>query len=398
MKQRLAVFFGGKACEHDISIVTGQQLIENVDKARYDVIPVYIARDGIWYSGESLLNMDFMRKFDAQAKGVFPVSLSALPNGRGLIVESEKSGIFAKKSEPIAFDVAILAMHGLNGEDGSIQGLLELAEIPYSSPGVLGSAAGMDKILMKTTFKGAGIPVLPGLCVLRDEWEAGPDEVIGKIEAELDYPLMIKPANLGSSIGITKADDRDGLYEAVEIAIRYDRRILIEKAVKDLAEYNCSAMGFGSDVRVSLCEQPLSWESFLSFEDKYMRDSSGKNSGMDSMGRLLPAPISDELTAQIQGYTKQIFMLFDCKGVVRIDYIYDKVDEKLYVNEINTIPGSFAFYLWEPLGISFSQMIDQMVFYAQQADKEKKRNVFAYSSEVLSKAQIGAKGAKSKTK
>lgn len=394
MKKTIAVFFGGQACEHDISIITGTQLAENIDRSRYDVVPVYIARDGAWFTGKKLLDVTFMRAFQANDKDIQRVSLQPTPNKRGLVFEDTKhSGLFSrnKKEENISIDVAIIAMHGLNGEDGTLQGLLELANIPYTSPGVLGSSVGMDKILMRTVFKGAGIPVLPGECILRSEWEKNPDQIIAYIEDILPYPMFVKPANLGSSIGISCAKDRDSLYEALEVAVLYDRRILVEKAVVDIAEYNCSALGFDEDIRVSVCEQPVTWETFLSFEDKYMREQSKQSGGMKGMGRVLPAQIPEELTAQIQSLTGEIFRLLDCKGVVRIDFIYDKSEERLYANEINTIPGSFAFYLWEPLGISYSRLIDMLIQFAEEAQREKNRNVFAYDSDVLKKAHFGAK-------
>lgn len=394
MKKTIAVFFGGQACEHDISIVTSHQMMENINRKRFHVVPIYISREGQWYSGEKLLDMDFMRRFDSEEKSLQRVWISPMPNGRKLLSETKKSGLFGKKEEPIIIDAAIIGMHGLNGEDGTLQGVLELADIPYTSSGVLGSAVGMDKVMMKAAFRGADIPALPGVCVLRDEWEANPDQAIAKIEKDFQYPLMVKPANLGSSIGISRAEDRDGLYEAMEVAVQYDRRILVEPAVQEMAEYNCSAMGFSEDIRVSVCEQPVSWQSFLTFEEKYLRDSSGKNAGMEGMGRILPAPIDDTLTAQIQALSGKIFRLFDCKGVVRIDFIYDKASQQIYANEINTIPGSFAFYLWEPLGISFEQLIDQLIQLAEEAHREKKRNVFAYDSNVLKKNYFGSKGSK----
>ena len=394
MKKTVAVFFGGQACEHDISIVTSHQIMENMNRDRFRVVPVYITREGQWYSGEKLFDMEFMRRFDSEEKSLQRVLISPMPNDRKLLIEPKKSGLFGKKEEFIVIDAAIIAMHGLNGEDGTLQGVLELAEIPYTSSGVLGSAVGMDKVMMKAAFRGADIPVLPGICILRDEWESNPEQAIAKVEKDFQYPLMVKPANLGSSIGISKADDRDGLYEAMEVAVQYDRRILVEHAVEEMAEYNCSTMGFSEEVRVSVCEQPVSWQSFLTFEEKYLRDSSGKNAGMENMGRILPAPIDDELTAQIQALSGKIFRLFDCKGVVRIDYIYDKANQQIYANEINTIPGSFAFYLWEPLGISFEQLIDQLIQMAEEAHREKKRSVFAYDSNVLKKNYFGSKSRK----
>ncbi len=404
MKRTLAVFFGGRTVEHDISIVTGTQLIENADPKKYDILPVYIARNGRWYTGDKLRDVTFVRNFDPESSEVTAVTLPPVPNltsGPELVPAESKGsglkGLLGGKSanQKFPFDVAIPAMHGLNGEDGTLQGLFELADLPYAESGVLGSCAGMDKVLMKAAFRGAGFPVLDSVWFWRDQWEEDPERVVADIEAKLDYPIFIKPANLGSSIGIGKATDRDRLYETIEVAVRYDRRILADAGVEEIAEFNCSVLGSGCDVRPSVCEQPIAWKNFLSFEDKYLRGGKGSEmSGMKSMSRIVPAPIEDELTERIQDLSVEIFKLFDCKGVVRIDYIYDKATETLYVNEINTIPGSFAFYLWEPLGLSYSQLIDELVDNAVRVHKEKNRNLYAYDSEVLQKANWGSKGAK----
>lgn len=395
MKKKVAVFFGGRSVEHDISIITGHQLIENINERKFDAFPVYISRDGKWYVGENLLNLAFLRNFDPQDKTITSVYLLPVPGSRSLLEVGSKGGLFAKKQKEFSFDVAVLAMHGYGGEDGTLQGMLEMADIPYTSSGVLGSSAGMDKILMKETFRGEGIPVTAGCWFYRSEWEMDPDAVISSVEENLDYPVIVKPANLGSSIGINRANDRDELYEMVELAIQYDRRILVEYAVQNKVEYNCSVLGFDQDIQASVCEQPLVGEELLTFFEKYLRNlKSGKSSGMKSTSRIIPAPIDAELTGKIQTYSKKIFRLFDCKGVVRIDYLYDTDTQQLYVNEINTIPGSFAFYLWEQSGISFEQLIEHLIEYALQAHREKNRNVFAYDSEVLKKVVSGSKGTK----
>ena len=392
MKMQVAVIFGGRTVEHDVSIVTGQQLIENIDKSKYNVIPVYIARDGQWYTGEKLLDISFLRTFEKYDRQLTKVYISPLA-GVGGLVKAEKSSLFAKKDRIIPIDVVIPAMHGLNGEDGTLQGLLEFADIPYTSSGVLGSAAGMDKILMKAAFNGSGIPTLESEYFLREEWEEHPDEIVGRIEAALPYPMFVKPANLGSSIGISKVSDREALYRAIEVATQYDRRVLIDRGVSDITEYNCSVRGYSGDIQVSLIEQPVTWKEFLTFDEKYLR--SGQSKGMKSMGRLCPAPISEELAEEIRSISVKIFKLFDCKGVVRIDYIYDNAQKQLYANEINTIPGSFAYYLWETIAGSYTRQIDTLIDYALRAHHDKNRSVYAYDSDMLKK-NAGAKGTKSK--
>lgn len=404
MKKTLAVFFGGRSVEHDISIVTGLQLIENMDREKYDCIPVYISRDGQWYTGAPLAKLDFLRHFDPENKEVFPVFIAPVPGERAL--QSYSKSLLGAKVTLFPFDVAILCMHGVNGEDGALQGVMEMADVPYSSSGLLGSAAGMDKILMKAAFAGAKIPVVKDHSFLREEWEANPDSVIAQMESKLEYPVFVKPANLGSSIGIGCAEDRDGFYAAAEVALRYDARILVENAVKDAIEINCSVMGYAENIRPSVCEQPISWQKFLSFEEKYLHDagnkfgskSSGDNNGsMQSMSRIVPAQIPDETRDEIQEIACRIFRLMNCKGIVRVDFLVDKEDDyRVYANEINTIPGSMAYYLWEEDGIDYPHLIDHMVGLAMDAHREKSRNSYAYDSDVLKKNNFnGVKAVKS---
>ncbi|MBS7263399.1 MAG: D-alanine--D-alanine ligase [Eubacteriales bacterium] len=398
MKQTLAVVFGGKSCEHDISVITGLQLMENIDRNKYDVLPVYIDGDGRWFTGEKLLSAAFYTEFDEKA--VTPVYVNTSTGE--LVEQTAKTGLFAKAPEKRHIDCVIPAMHGLNGEDGSLAGLFQLAGVPLASSGVLGGSVGMDKILMKAAFRGAGLPVLDYVYFDRGEFAADPERILDRIEAAVPYPVFIKPANLGSSIGISKAHDRSELRHAVEVASYYDRRILAERGVNELMEVNCSAVGYGSEVDTSVCEQPVTWEEFLSFDDKYIGGGknapvkggkSGGKGGMTNLSRIIPAPIGDELTARVRAMTAKAFRLLDCRGVVRIDYIIDKADGSLYINEINTIPGSFAFYLWEPLGVRYSDLIDRIVDCGLKAYADSRANQYSYDSKVLkSYSGKGTKG------
>ncbi len=383
----IAVFFGGKSVEHDVSIVTAQQLIQNINKEKYTVIPVYITRDGDWFSGEKLATVEAFSHFDKGDKDIDRVYIPANTRVKQLYrFNTEKKGLFKKEESNVyaRIDAAIIAMHGLNGEDGSLQGLLELAGIPYTSSGVLGSSVGMDKILMKAAYIGAGFPVLPYTYFDREAWQKDRASVIAQCEAKLEYPMFVKPSNLGSSIGITKAHDKSELEKAIDVAAEYDHRILVEKGLDSPKEINCSALGFGDDVTVSVCEMPYNSDEFLTFSDKYL--NGGKNqASMEALARRIPAPISDEMTERVRKMTVDIFKLMDCKGVVRIDYICNNDLTELYVNEINTIPGSFAFYLWEPLGISYDHLIDKLIECAVKANDARKANNFAFDSEIISK-------------
>lgn len=380
----LGVIFGSRSAEHEVSIISGLQIIENADKAKYNPFPIYISQEGEWFVGRPLLDTATYRPFKPDTKGLTRVILPPNPKDRCLY---SLGGLLGKAQKVADIDCAILALHGMHGEDGTVQGLLELADIPYSSCGVTSSALGMDKIAMKAVFKSMGLSVLEGTYCYRSHFLADPDAVLDTAE-ELGYPLIVKPANLGSSIGISRAEDRAALREALSVAAAYDRRILIEKCVASPREINCACMGYGDEAIPSLCEEPVSWGSFLSFDAKYI----GGGKGMAGGARRLPADISDAMTKRIQDYTAEIFRFFECKGVVRVDYLLD--GEELYVNEINTIPGSFAYYLYEPMGISFSQLIDKLVLYAGRAAEEKRSSVFAYSSAILDKVKRGAKAPK----
>ena len=405
MSLKVAVIYGSRTCEHDVSIVSALQAMDNLDKNEYEIVPVYIARDGQWYTGRLLRNITFYSAFKPElVTHVAPVMsedgkltlmpvTSIAPHGFKGMVKVLMSNMNLGEDTVEKCDVVLPVMHGMNGEDGTLQGLLELFNVPYTSTGVLGSALGMDKIAMKQFFRGCGMPVVDGMWFARSEWNKNHEEVLNRVESSCPYPVYVKPANLGSSIGISRATDRQSLIKAIETAVEYDRRILVERGIEKPVEINCSALRIKGEVRASLCEMPASWEEFLTFDDKYLRGSkSGKGQGMESLARKVPAPISDELTQRIQQMTTQVYNAMDCKGVVRIDYMLD--GDELYINEINIIPGSLAFYLWEPLGISFKEMLDCMIEDAFTAYAEKNRSVFSYDSSILRSVQGGLKGAK----
>lgn len=405
MSLKVAVIYGSRTCEHDVSIVSALQAMDNLDKDEYEIVPVYIARDGQWYTGRLLRNITFYSAFrpelvthvapvmsDDGKLTLVPVT-SIAPRGFKGMLKTLMSNMNLGEDTIEKCDVVLPVMHGMNGEDGTLQGLLELFNVPYTSTGVLGSALGMDKIAMKQFFLGCNLPVVDGMWFARSEWNSNRDGVLDRVESSCPYPVYVKPANLGSSIGISRATDRESLINAIETAVEYDRRILVERGIEKPVEINCSALRIKGEVRASLCEMPASWEEFLTFDDKYLRGSkSGKGQGMESLARKVPAPISDELTSRIQDMTRQVYNAMDCKGVVRIDFMLD--GDELYINEINIIPGSLAFYLWEPLGISFKDMLDAMIEDAFNAYAEKNRSVFSYDSSILRSVQGGLKGAK----
>lgn len=398
-KMQLGVLFGSRTCEHEVAIISAVQLMRNVNREKYDVIPVYISQKGEWFTGAPLLDMKTYTPFDPFTKGLIPVHLDLTAGSGALLHYAPPRGLLGGGREEVVarLDCVIPVMHGLHGEDGSVQGLLELANIPYASTGITGSAVGMDKITMKRFFRGMGYPVLPDCALTRAQWERDADAALDQVEKALPYPVFVKPACLGSSIGVSRADSRDKLREALALAFSYDRRVLVEQGLDKPIEVNCSVLGFDGDRRASVLEMPNAGTGFLDFAEKYLAGSTGSK-GMASLKRIVPAPIGEELTKALQALSLDIFDAMDCKGVVRIDYMLDRHSDHYYITEINTIPGSLAYYLWAETGLPYDQLIDEMVKCALRAFREKERNSFAYSSDILSGAVLGGgkKGGKLK--
>ncbi len=396
-KTQLGVIFGSRSCEREVAIISAVQLMNAVDAEKYEVIPVYIDEKGVWYTGSALRKIETFQHFNPDMAGVEQVSLDMTAGSGALMADRPGKGLFGHPTRVLVarLQVCVIVMHGLHGEDGTLQGMLELADLPYTSTGVAGSAIGMDKIMMKQFFKGADLPVLPGTWYTRSGWEKGREEILIDVEEKLGYPVFVKPANLGSSIGVSRADDRESLTDALDLAFDYDRRVLVEKGLDKPLELNCSVLGYDDDVQASPIEMPVlsAGDNMLDFSEKYLRNGGSK--GMASLQRLLPAPIEDSLRDEIQQLSCKIFRMLDCKGVVRIDYMFDRASEKLFITEINTIPGSLAFYLWENAGVKYKQLIDRMVQCALRAHEDKNMCNYAFTSNILSSVKLGGtKGAK----
>lgn len=397
-KLQLGVFYGSRTCEHDVSIISAVQLMRAADREKYDVIPVYISKQGEWFTGEPLLDMATYTPFDPAKKGIVRINPDITAGSGALTYIEHGKGLLGKDREVIAarLDCVIPVFHGMHGEDGTVQGLLELCNIPYSSSGVGASAIGMDKVYMKQFFRGAGFPVLPDCWFLRRTWEKDRVAVMEQIEETLPYPVFTKPASLGSSIGVSRANDRKELEEALELAFDFDRKVLVEQGLNKPLELNCSVLGYDGEALASEIEMPVTGGDLLSYLDKY---GSNGSKGMASLKRVLPAPIEPELRDKVQKLSVEIFNNMDCKGVVRIDYMYDAASDGLYITEINTLPGSMAFYLWEATGLPYRKMIDKLVEFAMEAKKDKDDSNYAYSSDILSEVSLGGKtGAKNGAK
>jgi len=389
-KITVGVIYGGRSVEHEVAIISALQVIHALDKTKYDVLPLYISKQGQWYSGEALLKIENYRNMENLLASCRKVTFS--PNHKEYKVLFEFKGGFLKKPEEVGIDIAFPVMHGTHGEDGCLQGLLELSGIPFVGPSVLGSAIGMDKIAMKALLREAGLPVVDYCWITSYAFEEDPEAVMADIESKLSYPLIVKPANLGSSIGISKAQNREKLEEALTLAAEFSSRIIIEKVVEPLREINISVLGDAEETELSLAEEPVAADEILSFRDKYLSGSKGASKGMSSSTRRIPADIPDDLLSELQQYARKAFAALDLAGVSRFDFLLNRDTCELFINEVNSIPGSLAFYLWEPAGKPFSALLDDLIRLSLKRHRRQERTVYSYASNIL--AQKGFKGGK----
>lgn len=365
-KVRLLVLFGGKTVEHEVSIITGQQLIKHVNQEKYDVTPVYVDKKGAWWSGPAASSIEFYKTADLyQPQGLEPFSLSFNPGDN-------------------PYDAAILCFHGGYGEGGNVQGLLEVAGIPYQGPGVVSSAICFDKVVLRQIFSTEHISQAAYTWFTREDWQRDQASVLAKVEA-LGLPVFVKPANGGSTIGIEKVKESSVLQRSIESVLQFDHRVLVEAEITDCIEVNVSVLGYQGDAQASVPEQPIKADEFLSFADKYERGG-GKKSGMASATRRIPAPISSSLTKKLQEQALKVFELLDCSGVIRIDFFVNPSTEDIYVIEPNTIPGSMSYYLWEATGLPYAQLIDRLVEIAQARAARQQQVTTTFESNILSKA------------
>lgn len=388
MKTTVAVIFGGKSVEHEISIISAMQGINALDTDKYDVLPVYISKNGDFYTGEKLRYMETFKNIDralAEAVRVMPVR----DESGGLLIKYPPSKL--KNNTVAHFDVIIPITHGTNVEDGALQGFLEYIGAPYAGADVCASAVGMDKWVCKSLLKAEALPVVPGVLKSRTDYYTDSEKTVSEIEGTLEYPIIVKPVNLGSSVGISRAKDREELISALENAFTFSPRTLCERAVPNLREINCSVIGDIDGTRASVCEEPLNATDILSFDDKYQ--SGGSSKGMSSTKRKLPADITPEQSAYIQALAQAAFKAVNLSGVCRIDFLMDGQTGEIWINELNTIPGSLSFYLWEASGMNFTELMDKLVELALKKHREKSATVYTFNSNVLS-GQGGSKGKK----
>ena len=398
MKIKVGVIFGGETVEHEVSIISAVQAMENIDKEKYEIVPIYISKDRIWYTGKMLMDIDVYQNFDDLKKYAKQVVLTKTKDG--FYLQTTK-GLFRKNITDI--DIAFPIVHGNNAEDGTIQGYLDSVGIPYVGSRVLGSGLGQDKVVMKQIFKDMNLPIVDYIWFFDSDYAFDSEKVFEDVK-KLGYPVIVKPATLGSSVGITYVKDENVLANAIEEAMKYDVKVIVEHAVQNLIEVNCSVFGNYSHQETSLIEEVTSDEEFLTYEDKYIGGSKGKlkgshSKGMASASRIIPARISDDLTHDIKETSKKVFRALNLSGVCRIDYLIDKKTNKYYVNEPNTIPGSLSFYLWEPTGKKYTQLLDEMITLAIKDYKNRSKKIYSFESNILANYGVkGLKGMKGKLK
>ncbi len=394
MKINLAVLFGGRSVEHEVSVISACQAMASMNTAKYNMVPVYMTKHSEFYTGENLMDISNYTDISSLLK---ECTECGFERGGGKVqkIRQKMKELGSKLMNDV--DIAFPIAHGTYVEDGALQGYLQTLDLPYVGCDVLASAVGMDKYVMKILLKEAGFPVLD--CCRFSSFDLDRiDKCADEVEKKFGYPVIVKPINLGSSVGISKASDRDGLVKSIESAFEFSDRILVEPAVVQLKEINCSVVGDSESAEASVCEEPVqaSDEDILSFEQKYVGGGkSGGSKGMASLKRKIPAEISQEQENTIRTLAVDAFRYLGCNGVTRIDFMIDMATDKIYINEINTIPGSLAFYLWEAKGVKYPALLEKMIQLALKRHRQGQKINYTFDNNILSMGgSFGSKGSK----
>jgi D-alanine-D-alanine ligase len=396
MRVKLGVIFGGVSVEHEVSIITAIQAMNSIDTAKYDVVPIYIAKDGIWYSGAMLKDIKIYNDMDLLKRYAHEVVLYKKENR---FVLQSKTGFIRREIEEL--DMCFPIMHGTYGEDGALQGYLETVGIPYAESDHYAATVGQDKVFMKQIWKDSGVPVVKYEWFFDYDYQEDPDKVIEKCE-KLTYPMIVKPARLGSSVGISVAHNEQELREAIDDAVSYDTKILVEEMVQNLVEVNISVLGNYRKQKLSVIEEVGGSKDFLTYADKYQSGSKSKvateNKGMASAKRIIPARISEELKKKVNDIAIKAFRSLNSSGVVRIDFLIDKKENKVYANEINSIPGSLSFYLWDKTEKNYQELLSSVLNIGIRDYKDRVNKTHTFDTNILSnfdgKGLKGIKGVK----
>ncbi len=406
MKIKVGVIFGGESVEHEVSIISAVQAMNKMDEEKYEVIPIYITKDREWYTGDMLKDIDVYQDFNLIKKYSDNVVLYYKD---GSYILQKKNGLF--KSSVKEIDIAFPITHGTNVEDGGLQGYLQTIGIPFVGPNVYAAAAGQDKVTMKAIWKELGLPMTKYVWFYDYEYKENCDDVMKKVKS-LKFPVIIKPATTGSSVGITMCETEEKLTECIDEAIQYDNKIIVEEAIENLKEVNIAVMGNYEFQKTSEIEEVLSKNKFLTYSDKYIGGGKGKlkgfkcasvktsSKGMAAANRKLPAEIEKNTRAEIEDIAVKAFKAIGTSGNARIDFLIDQKTNKVYINEINSIPGSLAFYLWDAKHINFSQVLDEMIEIGIKDYKKRMSKTHSFESNILQgfTANGGLKGAKGKLK
>lgn len=380
MKIKVGVIFGGESVEHEVSIISALQAINNIDKNKYIVVPIYISKDKVWYTGKDLCDISIYNDLDKVKKNSKSVSLCKVDNEYCLL---QTKGLLNKIVDKI--DIAFPIVHGQNVEDGSLAGYLETVGIPYVGPNVIGASLGQDKVVMKQVFESSNIPVVDYVWFYENDYINDEEKYLRDIK-KLEYPVLVKPASLGSSVGINFVKNENEIKDAINEAFTYDDKIVVEKAVENLIEVNCSVLGDKNMQSISVIEQVLSNNQILTYEDKYIGDSkkSGvKSKGMASTNRIIPARINNELAHSVSNISKDVFKVLNLSGVCRIDFLINSKTNDIFVNEPNTIPGSLSYYLWEKSNIKYSELLDRLISISIKNYKDRRKKVFSFDTNIL---------------
>ena len=405
MKIKVGVIFGGESVEHEVSIISAIQAMNKMDEEKYEIIPIYITKDREWYTGEMLRDIDVYQDMELLKRYGTNV---VLYYKNGSYVLQKKNGLF--KSIVKELDIAFPIVHGTNVEDGTLQGYLQTIGIPYVGPGVYAAVAGQDKTIMKDIWRSANLPMTDYVWFYDVDYRENQEETLKRI-LKLKFPLIIKPASTGSSVGIGFADDEEELKESIDEALQYDSKILVEEVVQNLKEVNIAVMGNYDHQKVSEIEEVLSAEKFLTYAEKYIgsgksklkggvKTTRGKSKGMASANRKLPADLDNKLREEIEDIAKKAFKALGTSGNTRIDFLVDEKNKKVYINEINSIPGSLAYYLWEAKDLTFTKVLDEMINIGIKDYKKRIGKTHSFETNILAGyvSRGGVKGMKGKLK
>ncbi len=375
----IAVFFGGKNTEHDVSIITGQLVISGLKELGHTVYPVYISKDGKWYINEKMDNVEYFKNPNLKLEGEVNINFTQTFNGSVVL---KTNGLFSKSYN---IDLAFPAIHGKNGEDGTIQGLFELIGIPYVGCDVVSSAISMDKALTKLFYQRFNLPTTKFVYFTSNEWEKNKETYLSDIKSNLTWPVFVKPARLGSSIGMTKVKSEDDLEFAVEVALHYDNKVVVEESVEDLMDITVAVIGNENDLKVSLIQESAYSKDFFSYEDKYLNEG-GAQLGNAEKSIIIPAQLDEKTTQEVQDMALEVYRLMGLSGIARVDFLYNKTYKKYYVNEINTMPGTIYHHLWKKSGVELGELLSLLVDSAQDKYKKSQKLTFTFESSILKAA------------